>query len=1095
MDQNRYKHILDTAPFGYAYHQIVTDDRGVPIDYRFLEVNQAFAQLTGLNGAEVTGRTVREILPGIEHSSFGWIALYGHIALNGGDERFEQYSEHLNRWYKVQVTSPQRGFFTTLFVDITEERERAAELEAFFTVNLDLLCIASTDGRFVKVNTEWESILGYPIEELEQRSFLDFVHPDDLQPTLDMLTLLEQKKKVFNFVNRYRCQDGSYRYIEWRSHPTSGKIIYAAARDISHQRQMSLEMQAAFDALRASEERFRLISENTSDGILVFSSEGKVEYVSPSYSAITGYTAEEEVGSDQAVITARIHPGDRDRIVDNIMHAIANNEPGSIYQYRTRRKDGHYVWREDNAKLIYNDQGVYSGAYFVCRDITSRKQVEEQLLLQTKLQEMLMEISATYISLPLDRADSAIRNSLGRLGEFVGADRVYIFDYDYAMQVCNNTHEWCAEGIAPQIDELQLMPLSMVPDWVATHQRGETMYVEDVFALPPESTVREILEPQGIKSLIAVPMMDNERCLGFVGFDSVRQWRIYTEAEQQLLTVFAQMLVNVHKRREIEDALQAAKEQAQAASKTKSEFLANMSHEIRTPLNGVIGFTELLLSTPLTVAQQQYAQHAYSSGQTLLGIINDILDLSKIEAGKLELDIIPTDLVELVEETADIVKYLVARKNLELLLDMAPTMPRLAEVDPIRLKQVLINLLNNAVKFTEQGEVELKVEFMPLDDQTGRYSFYVRDTGIGIDEAQRHKLFKAFSQGDTSTSRRFGGTGLGLTISNLLVEKMGGKIEVHSDYGKGSVFHFSINAAYVQNETRQQHVSVPIKRVLLIDDNDNNRLILERNFAYWGIECTACDSAETALEVLTLTADFDLLLADFHMPGLNGLETIRIIRESLHISAETLPAILLHSSAEDQIISEECRKLGVCRNLIKPIKTRELLHILNQIHTSFLEEQPSAAPALEVAAESATEEQTTILVAEDVATNMMLIRILLKKLIPNVEILEAGNGNEAIQLLEDHRIELILMDVQMPELDGLSATRQIRASELLTRTHLPIIALTAGALQEERERCLESGMDDFLTKPVQPDALAALLKVHLPQVNIVQRAGRVKQTE
>jgi signal transduction histidine kinase/DNA-binding response OmpR family regulator len=632
---------------------------------------------------------------------------------------------------------------------------------------------------------------------------------------------------------------------------------------------------------------------------------------------------------------------------------------------------------------------------------------------------------------------------------------------------------------------LQQVPLELVPDWVATHLRGATMYVPDVLALPPESGVRQILEPQEIKSLIAVPMMDGEHCLGFVGFDSVRRHYTYSDAEQRLLTVFAQMLVNVRKRRDIEQALQAATDQAQAASKAKSEFLANMSHEIRTPLNGVIGFTELLLKTPLTPMQQQYAQHAYTSGQALLGIINDILDFSKIEAGRLELEVIQSDIVELMEQTSDIIKYHASQKRLELLLSVAPEMPRLAEVDPVRLKQILINLLSNAVKFTERGEVELKVEFTPYDRVRGQYIFTVRDTGIGIAPEQRLRLFRAFSQADTSTTRRFGGTGLGLTISNLLAEKMGSKIEVHSEPGKGSIFYFAIETTYAHGgETWSK--TPPIKRALVVDDNDNNRLILEHNFAYWGIEYVGCESGPSALALLTSTAPYDVLIIDYHMPDMDGLETIRLIREQLRLASEQMPIIFLHSSSDDPDLRDECKRLGVRFNLTKPVKAKELYRFLSNLHVNDSRHTAPQPQPPEIVITPAEEVSVTVLVAEDVATNMMLIKILLKKVIPGVEILEAHNGLEAVQTAQTHHIDMILMDVQMPELDGLAATRLIREMEQTTQQHVPIIALTAGALHEERQRCLASGMDDFLTKPVQPVGLAELKKKYLPAETTLQ---------
>jgi len=844
--------------------------------------------------------------------------------------------------------------------------------------------------------------------------------------------------------------------------------LFGTLQDIHEHKQVE-------DARRESEDRFRQIAENVGEVFWLRNAENdKMLYINPAYAQVWGRSCASLYADPQSFIDA-IFDADRPAVA----MAFAEYAKGSSFdmEYRIVRPDGEIRWLRAKSFPVKDVSGAIIRHTGVAVDITDRKQGEEQLLQQTRLQHMLMEISSTYISLPLDHVDSAIEASLGELGEFVAADRVYLFDYDFEQQVCNNTHEWCAAGIEPQIDQLQQVPLDLVPDWVATHLSGATMYVPDVLALPPESGVRQILEPQAIKSLIAVPMMDGARCLGFVGFDSVRRHYNYTDAEQRLLTVFAQMLVNVRKRREIEQALQAATDQAQAANRAKSEFLANMSHEIRTPLNGVIGFTELLLKTPLTPVQQQYAQHANTSGQALLGIINDILDFSKIEAGKLELEFIQSDIVELMEQTSDIIKYHAGQKQLELLLSISPEMPRLAEVDPVRLKQILINLLSNAVKFTERGEVELKVEFTPLDQRQGRYTFTVRDTGIGIAPDQRRRLFQAFSQADTSTTRRFGGTGLGLTISNLLAEKMGSKIEVHSEPGKGSIFYFAIETTYTCSESRPK--TPPIQRALVVDDNDNNRLILEHNFAYWGIEYVGCESGSTALALLTNTAPYDVLIIDYHMPDMDGLETIRLIRDHLRLAPEQLPIIFLHSSSDDPNLRDECKKLGVRFNLTKPVKAKELYRFLSNLHVNDSRHIAPPPHPPEIVAAPAEEAPVTVLVAEDVATNMMLIKILLKKVIPGVEILEAHNGLEAVQAAQTHRIDMILMDVQMPELDGLAATRLIREMEQTTQQHVPIIALTAGALHEERQRCLASGMDDFLTKPVQPVGLAEMKTKYL----------------
>lgn len=569
--------------------------------------------------------------------------------------------------------------------------------------------------------------------------------------------------------------------------------------------------------------------------------------------------------------------------------------------------------------------------------MTIAADIQTQLLQQTRLQEMLMDIASTYISMPVDSLNESIECTLGAIGQFVQADRVYIFAYDFAANNCSNTYEWCEQGINPEMASLQAIPLDMVSEWVNTHLLGQTMYIPDVLALPPDSQVRNILEPQGIKSLIAVPMMQGKTCVGFVGLDSVRHHYNYTAAEQRLLVVFAQMLVNVFERRDTELALRQAKEQAQASSKAKSEFLANMSHEIRTPLNAVIGFTDLLLSTPLTPTQQEYVTLANTSGQALLGIVNDILDLSKIEAYQLTLELMDADVLDTIRQSMSVVQQLAKQKGLALKLTMdQPHLPTMAKFDPVRLRQVLVNLLNNAVKFTEQGEVELKLCVEPLSMQRARFKVSVRDTGIGISPEQRPLLFKSFAQADNSTTRRFGGAGLGLAISRLLIEKMGGQIDFDSTPGQGSTFWF-----------------------------------------------------ELELELRSPAA-----------------------------------------------------------------------------------QKPANSPVM---ASSAT---ATVLVVEDVVANRLLIKALLRKLFPSVRILEASNGQEALDLIGAEPVDLVLMDVHMPTMDGVEATRHIRLMGP-PMGRMPIVAITASALEEECQRCLASGMNEFLTKPIRPEILSQVVGTYL----------------
>lgn len=541
--------------------------------------------------------------------------------------------------------------------------------------------------------------------------------------------------------------------------------------------------------------------------------------------------------------------------------------------------------------------------------------------------------------------------------------------------------------------------------------------------------------------------------------------------------VFA-TISDITERKMMETELQKSKELAESACKAKSEFLSNMSHEIRTPLNGVIGFTELLSNTPLNKMQKEYLDNAIVSANSLLGVISDVLDFSKIEAGRLELDMVSTDVIQLVESAADIIKIQASHKDIELLLNVQPDLPRYMTLDPVRFKQVLVNLMNNAVKFTHTGEVELKLNFIRRDENIGQLTVSVRDTGIGIKDSDKSKLFKAFSQADTSTTRRYGGTGLGLIISNSIVRKMGGEILFESKIDEGSKFYFTLGLNYNDDAANALSPIKDIKTVLFVDDNDNNRLILERTFEYWGIEFSGCDSGLKAVKLLQSGKHFDLIIVDYHMPQLDGLETIKLLRKDERFAADKLPVILLHSSSDHDTIYHASKELNILYTLTKPVKAVELHYYLQKLHAGNGESYDHYLQNLSKREESTIRTLTNklkIIITEDIKMNMLVIANMLKNFLPNAELYEAVNGQEAIDMFNSVDPDLILMDVQLPVMDGLEATRRIRNSENPRAKELPIIALTAGVSNQEKENCYLAGMNDFLPKPIEKEALYQII--------------------
>lgn len=884
----------------------------------------------------------------------------------------------------------------------------------------DVIWSGDAEGKTVFVSAKIEAIYGYTPEEICQTGvWFERIHPDDAPKAHAAYERLLSRGEVFETEYRIQRKDGQWIWLYARAvsrYEKDGKrYIDGIASDIT-------ERKHALQALEESERKYRSLVTHIPDIIWSVAADGRVDFISSNAERILSFTPEDAYRLGGQVWFDSIHPEDGPRVKKAFEALFKAGRPYDV-ECRRKGRDGEWVWVHDRSVATHERDGMLYADGLVT-DITERKKTEESLRTSEQRYRLLFDRNMAGV----------LRGSLE--GQVLECNEAFakILGYESARQV---------------------LALSTVDLYYSTEEHVALV--------------------QGLNEKKAITNHE----MRFRRSNGSPVWAIaniiLVEGDNRQNASIVATIVDITDRKSAEEDLRKAKEAAEAASRAKSDFLANMSHEIRTPMNGVIGMTELVLDTELTIEQRDYLNTVKSSANSLLNIINDILDFSKIEARKLDLECVTFDLRAAIDTAMKGLGIRVGKKKLELACHIAPDVPSEVIGDPGRLRQILLNLVDNAIKFTRAGEVLVRVGKLSETDGQIVVHFSISDTGIGIPPEKREAIFRAFEQADNSFTRRFGGTGLGLAIASQLVTMMGGQMHLESEVGKGTTFYFTVRLTVgtpVEQAKQTRIAGLRGMPVLVVDDNATSRTILGKTLNNWRMKpvlaCGGLSAMESLQRACEAARPFPLVIIDSQMPKMDGFALLEQIRQDAGMAGSIIMMLPSSGQAGD---ATSCYAMGASACLFKPITETELLDAIARVLDmgSPTPQEARAIPQRSLAAER----RARVLVVEDNPVNQhVALRVVEKQ---GYSPRAVGNGREALALLAKEHFDLVLMDIQMPEMDGIEATIAIRREERGTSRHVPIIAMTAHAMQGDRNRCLEAGMDDYISKPINVHDLAAAL--------------------